>query len=223
MKVLLLAAGKGTRMLPLTAATPKPLLKVGGHSLIAHQIRKLALHGFTDLVINHAWLGAQIEQALGDGSALGVNISWSRETEPLETAGGIIQALPLLGERPFAVVNADIWTSYPFAELRMVLKPGDLAHLVLVENPAHHPAGDFAIAERRLALPQGGAPSHTYSGIAVFDPQLFHGLMPHKYPLLPLLKRAIAEGRASGEIFGGEWIDVGTPERLRALDAQLGH
>lgn len=223
MKAMLLAAGKGTRMLPLTASTPKPLLKVGGHSLIEHQIRKLALHGFTDLVINHAWLGAQIEQALGDGGALGVRISWSRETEPLETAGGIIRALPLLGDEPFALVNADLWTSYPFAELRMVLRPGDLAHLVLVANPEHHPAGDFSLAAGRLALPQPGAPSHTYSGIAVFAPQLFNGVLPQKYPLLPLLKLAIAEGHASGEIFSGEWIDVGTPERLQALDTQLGN
>jgi MurNAc alpha-1-phosphate uridylyltransferase len=224
MKVMLLAAGRGTRMLPLTATTPKPLLQAGGHSLIEHQIRKLARDGFTELVINYSWLGAQLEQALGDGSHLGVDIQWSPEPEPLETAGGIIRALPLLGPAPFAVVNADIWTAYPFAQLRMVLRPGDLAHLVLVDNPSHHPAGDFALdAAGRLRLPQPGRVSFTYSGIAVFDPQLFAGITAAKYPLLPLLKRALAQQRASGAVFGGEWFDIGTPERLRALDRQLGH
>ena len=139
MKVMLLAAGKGTRMLPLTAATPKPLLKAGGVTLIEQQIRKLAAQGFTEFVINHAWLGAQIEQALGDGSALGVSIQWSREGEPLETAGGIVRALPLLGPQPFVVVNADIWTDFPFATLGSALGTNDLVHLVLVPNPEHHP------------------------------------------------------------------------------------
>lgn len=224
MKVMLLAAGKGTRMLPLTAATPKPLLKAGGITLIEHQIRKLATHGFTDLVINHAWLGAQLEQALGDGRALGVSIQWSREGEPLETAGGIVRALPLLGPEPFVVVNADIWTDFPFATLGSALRMNDLVHLVLVPNPAHHPAGDFGLAAtgRLLLIETVATSSYTYSGIAVFDPRLFAGMADGKAPLLPLLKKAIAETRASGALFGGEWIDVGTPERLAALDAQLG-
>jgi MurNAc alpha-1-phosphate uridylyltransferase len=223
MKAMLLAAGKGTRMLPLTATTPKPLLMAGGSTLIAHQIRKLAAQGFTQLVINHAWLGAQLEQALGDGSSLGVSIEWSREDAPLETAGGIIQALPLLGNSAFALVNADIWTDYPFASLRTALSADDLVHLVLVPNPAHHPEGDFVLdAAGRLGVAESaGAQRYTYSGIAVFDPRLFAGQPAGKAPLLPLLKQALAQGRASGELYRGAWSDIGTPERLAALDAQL--
>lgn len=222
MKVMLLAAGKGTRMMPLTADTPKPLLEAGGRSLIAHQIVKLAQQGFTDLVINHAWHGKRLEQALGDGSSLGVSIAWSRENEPLETAGGIIKALPLLGSEAFLVVNADVWTDYPFARLRNALKPGNLVHLVLVANPAHHPGGDFSLGEAgRLQLPAAALTSFTYSGIGVFHPRLFAGIAGPVYPLLPLLKKAIASGQASGEYFGGEWLDIGTPERLGALDSRL--
>lgn len=222
MKAMLLAAGKGTRMLPLTATTPKPLLEAGGSSLIVHQIRKLQQQGFSELVINHAWLGAQLEAALGDGSALGVRIHWSPEDEPLETAGGIQRALPLLGTKPFAVVNADVWTDYPFARLRTALMPDDLVHLVLVRNPAHHPHGDFGLdGAGRLCLPDPGQATFTYSGIAVFAPALFAALAPGTHRLLPLLRQAIAEGRASGEHFSGDWCDIGTPERLAALDAQL--
>lgn len=225
MKVLLLAAGKGTRMLPLTATTPKPLLRAGRYSLIEHQIRKLRAQGFRELVINHAWLGLQLEQSLGDGSGLGVHISWSPEGEPLETAGGIVRALPLLGKEPFAVVNADIWTDYSFARLRTALAPADLIHLVLVPNPPHHPAGDFTVDDAgRLGLRETGAasrPTFTYSGIGVYHPALFAGLADGSRPLLPLLKQAIAAGRASGELAVGDWIDVGTPERLAALDQRL--
>jgi len=226
MKVMLLAAGKGTRMLPLTATTPKPLLQAGGSSLIAHQICKLKQQGFSELVINHAWLGAQLEAALGDGGAFDVSIRWSPEGEPLETAGGILRALPLLGDEPFAVVNADLWTDYPFARLRGALDSGDLVHLVLVPNPAHHPTGDFRLDDiGRLHLPDRNgdvlASVFTYSGIAVFAPALFAGLAPGAHRLLPLLQQAIVAGRASGEYFGGEWMDVGTPERLAALDRQL--
>lgn len=222
MKVMLLAAGKGTRMLPLTEHTPKPLLKAGGMSLIEHQIRKLAAAGFHDLVINHAWLGMQIEQALGDGSTYGIRIAWSREDEPLETAGGIIQALPLLGDQPFVVVNADIWTDFAFASLHTALRGNDLAHLVLVGNPEHHRKGDFVLRESgTLALPEPDVPAHTYSGIAVYHPALFAGVTERKYPLLPLLKKAIHTRQATGEIFNGNWLDVGTPERLHWLDAQL--
>jgi MurNAc alpha-1-phosphate uridylyltransferase len=225
MKVLLLAAGKGTRMLPLTATTPKPLLRVGSCSLIEHQIRKLRAQGFRELVINHAWLGSQLEQALGDGSSLGVQISWSREGEPLETAGGIVRALPLLGSKPFAVVNADIWTDYSFLRLATALAPQDLVHLVLVPNPLHHPAGDFTLdTAGRLGLhgvSKTPLPTCTYSGIGVYNPRLFAGLADGSRPLLPLLKQAIAAGRASGELYAGDWIDVGTPARLVALDQQL--
>lgn len=223
MKVMLLAAGKGTRMLPLTQHTPKPLLQAGGRSLIEHQILKLKAAGFTEFVINHAWLGQQLEDALGDGSALGVQILWSREDEPLETAGGVIQALPLLGPEPFAVVNADIWTDFPFARLRTALEPGNLAHLVLVPNPAHNPRGDFVLtAANELKLGESETETaHTFSGIAVYHPTLFAGVSQRKYPLLPLLQHAIRERRASAELFVGEWQDIGTPERLRALDLSL--
>jgi MurNAc alpha-1-phosphate uridylyltransferase len=220
MKAMLLAAGKGTRMLPLTATTPKPLLKAGGLTLIEHQVRKLAAAGFNEFVINHAWFGAQIEQALSNGSALGVDIVWSPEGEPLETAGGIVRALPLLGAEPFALVNADIWTDYPFERLHSALAADDLAHLVLVPNPEHHPQGDFSLANGRLQITQA-TQRHTYSGIAVFHPQLFAGMRDGKAPLLPLLQKAIGLGRASGEFFQGDWIDVGTPARLEALDKRL--
>lgn len=223
MKVMLLAAGKGTRMLPLTQHTPKPLLQAGGRSLIEHQILKLKAAGFNEFVINHAWLGPQLEAALGDGASLGVQIAWSREDEPLETAGGIVQALPLLGTDPFAVVNADIWTDFPFARLHVALLPGHLAHLVLVPNPAHNPRGDFVLTEARvLKLRESeDETAHTFSGIAVYQPALFAGVSQRKYPLLPLLQHAIRERRASAELFAGEWQDIGTPERLRALDLSL--
>lgn len=224
MKVMVLAAGKGTRMLPLTQHTPKPLLQAGGCSLIEHQLRKLAAAGFAEVVINHAWLGDRIEAALGDGAQLGVQISWSREDEPLETAGGIIQALPLLGTEPFAVVNADIWTDYPFARLRTALMPGMLAHLVLVPNPPQHPGGDFVLTPGGgLQLRSATDEEHafTFSGIAVYHPSLFRGVTQRKYPLLPLLQEAIRARRASAELFTGIWQDIGTPERLHALDLAL--
>jgi N-acetyl-alpha-D-muramate 1-phosphate uridylyltransferase len=223
MKVMLLAAGKGVRMLPLTQHTPKPLLRAGGHSLIEHQLRKLKAAGFSEFVINHAWLGQQLEAALGDGTALGVHILWSREDEPLETAGGIIQALPLLGNAPFAVVNADIWTDYPFARLQDALAADDLAHLVLVPNPEHNPRGDFVLtAQGQLQLrATDAAGACTFSGIAVYHPTFFAGVSERKYPLLPLLQQAIRARRASAELFVGQWQDIGTPERLRALDLSL--
>ena len=227
MKVMLLAAGKGERMQPLTNHTPKPLLQAGGKSLLEHLIQKLAAHNFTNLVINHAWLGQQLEDAFGDGSRLKVNIAWSRESEPLETAGGIINALPLLGTEPFAVVNGDIWTDYPFTHLRTLLPAQDLVHLVLVANPPHHPNGDFVLSnDGRLGLPatagNAAATTYTYSGIAVFHPALFAGVSAKTlYPLLPLLKQAIAQQQASGSVFHGEWLDIGTVQRLEQLDQQL--
>jgi MurNAc alpha-1-phosphate uridylyltransferase len=223
MKVMLLAAGKGTRMRELTQVTPKPLLQAGGRSLIEHQIRKLRAAGFTDLVINHAWLGAQLEAALGDGAALGVHIAWSREEEPLETAGGIARALPLLGSEPFLVVNADIWTDFDFAQLNGALGNEDHVHLVLVPNPPQHPRGDFGLtAEGRLITrPSAPQPAYTYSGIGVFRPSLFHDLPRATYPLLPILEQGIRAGTISARLHAGEWSDIGTPERLAALDAQL--
>lgn len=223
MKVMLLAAGKGTRMLPLTLERPKPLLEAGGRSLITHQILKLREAGFRDFVINHAWLGEKLEAALGDGSALGVHIQWSPEGEPLETAGGIVRALPLLGTEPFAVVNADIWTDYPFARLLQGLPAGRLVRVVLVANPAHNQKGDFCLAADGSLLPRAAqaGPSATFSGIAVYDPKLFARLEEGSRPLLPVLLDAISRGQASGEQFAGTWIDIGTPERLADLDTLL--
>lgn len=223
MKVMLLAAGKGTRMLPLTLERPKPLLEAGGRSLIEHQILKLREAGLRDFVINHAWLGEKLEAALGDGAALGVHIQWSREGEPLETAGGIVRALPLLGSEPFAVVNADIWTDYPFARLLQGLPAARLARLVLVPNPAHNRKGDFCLAADGSLLRRETAAgtSLTFSGIAVYDPQLFAGLEEGPRPLLPVLLDAISRGQACGEQFAGTWIDIGTPERLADLDTLL--
>ena len=223
MKVMLLAAGKGTRMLPLTEKVPKPLLQAGGRSLIEHQIRKLKAAGFGEFVINHAWLGRQLEQALGDGSSLGVDIQWSPEEEPLETAGGIVQALPLLGQQTFAVVNADVWTDYPFNRLHAALATEKLAHLVLVPNPVQHPAGDFVLQENaEVQMPQpGNGFTHTFSGIAVYHPDLFATVPARKFPLLPLLRQAMVSNSVSGELYKGIWIDIGTPQRLQSLDDML--
>ena len=225
MKAMILAAGRGERMRPLTDDTPKPLLEVAGKSLIEHQVEKLIAAGFTGLVINVSWLGEQIIERLGDGRSQGCEIQFSRETEALEAAGGIIQALPLLGAAPFALVNGDIWTDYPLAELRGSVLTGDCrAHLVLVDNPPQHPRGDFLLAENgRIARPGGEEfQTLTYSGIAVFHPGFFAGAEPGKQPLLPWLEKWIAETALSGKYYGGDWLDVGTPERLAELDARLG-
>lgn len=224
-KAMVLAAGKGERMQPLTLATPKPLLEAGGKALIIHQVEKLAAAGFTSLVINHAWLGTQVEAALGDGGAFGVSIAWSPEDEPLETAGGIIQALPLLQQdedgAAFVCVNADIWTDYSFNRLPMVDGSNLLAHLVLVDNPAHHPDGDFVLDGNRVSEAPNERNKLTFSGIAVYHPNLFAGVAPGKGSVVPLLKRAMAAGRVSGEHFRGKWFDIGTPERLQELDSML--
>lgn len=221
---MILAAGKGERMRPLTLEIPKPLLEAGGKSLIAHQVDKLAAAGYRDLVVNQAWLGERLEQALGDGAALGVHITWSREGEPLETAGGIIQALPLLSpgrDSSFVAVNADIWTDYPFARLPAVDGRDTLAHLVLVDNPPQHRDGDFALIDGRVREPAPGETALTFSGIAVYHPALFAGVAPGKGSVVPLLRAAMAQGRVGGEYYGGHWFDIGTPERLEALDVFL--
>ena len=216
---MLLAAGRGERMRPLTDHTPKPLLPVFGKPLIVWHIERLAKAGIHDLVINHAHLGEQIEALLDDGSAWGVSIRYSPEPPgALETAGGIANALPLLGSDPFLVVNGDIWCDLDFATLP-ALAANDLAHLVLVSNPAHHPDGDFALAHGRVsAVP----PRLTFSGIGLYRPQLFAGItrgQPAK--LAPLLRAAMAENRVAGQEHAGRWVDVGTPERLRELDVEL--
>lgn len=218
MKAMILAAGKGERLRPLTLHTPKPLVCAGGVPLIEYHVRALAAAGFRELVINHAWLGAQIEAYLGDGARFGVSIAYSAEGEPLETGGGIHRALPLLGEAPFLLVNGDIWTDYDFADLRSI--PVALAHLVLVDNPAHHPEGDFRLEDGRVGA-RGEQPGLTYSGIAVLDPALFAGCRPGAFKLAPLLLAAMAEGRVGGEHFRGRWVDVGTHERLAEVERLL--
>lgn len=215
MKAMILAAGKGERLRPLTLHTPKPLVRAGGVPLIEYHLRALVEAGFDELVINHAWLGEQIEAHLGDGAALGVHIRYSPEGEPLETGGGIHRALPLLGDEPFLVVNGDIWTDYDFHRLKAPMT--GLAHLVLVDNPAHHPAGDFSLSNGRVQETVGEA-ALTYSGIAVLSPRLFEGCQPGAFKLAPLLRQAIAEGQVSGEHFNGCWIDVGTHERLADVE-----
>ncbi|MDT8438579.1 MAG: nucleotidyltransferase family protein [Wenzhouxiangellaceae bacterium] len=219
MRAMILAAGRGARMRPLTDSTPKPLLEAGGRPLIEHLIDRLAAAGIDQLIINLGWLGDQIEQALGDGGRLGVTIEYSREPPgALETAGGIIHALPLLGQAPFVVANSDLWCDYPFTQLAAP-KPGIDAHLVLVDNPEHHPEGDFALTGKHVEL--AGPNRLTYSGIAVLRPTLFDGYAPGVRPLRPVLETAIADGRVSGEHYRGHWADIGNPERLAALDQAL--
>ena len=219
MRTMILAAGRGERMRPLTDHTPKPLLPVGGKPLIQYHIERLAAAGVREIVINHAHLGEQIEQTLGDGSQLGVRLRYSVEGQgqALETGGGIFKALPLLGPGPFLVVNGDVWTDYPFPDL--ALDPGDLAHLVLVENPPQHQKGDFALDGDRVH--QDGEPRYTFSGIGVYRQELFAGCTPGAFSIVPLLRRAMAENRVGGHLYRGHWFDIGTPERLQALNRWL--
>ncbi len=211
MKAMILAAGKGERLRPLTLHTPKPLVRAAGVPLIEYHVRALAAAGITELVINHAWLGEQIEAYLGDGERFGVQIRYSAEGEPLETGGGIHRALSLLGEQPFLVVNGDIWTDYDFARLAPL--SSGLAHLVLVDNPAHHPEGDFLLDDG--AVRAGGEGMRlTYSGLALLHPRLFEGCQAGAFKLAPLLRQAMAAGLVSGEHHRGRWVDVGTHERL---------
>ena len=202
-------------MRPLTDDTPKPLLRIGGQTLIEHHIHALAQAGFTELVINHAHLGEQIVAALGDGNAYGVEIRYSPETPPaLETGGGIFNALPLLGDAPFLVLNADIWTDFPLAELPRQIQ--GLAHLVLVDNPEHHPEGDFSLSAGQVS--QRGPAMLTFGGIGVYSPELFSACTAGAFPLAPLLRQAMDENRVSGEHYQGSWFDIGTPERLEAVN-----
>lgn len=227
---MILAAGRGERMRPLTDALPKPLLKAGGYALIEYQLRNLAHAGFIDIVINHAYLGEMIENALGNGARYGVNIHYSPEKVVLETAGGIANALPLLtdqsGNLPFLVVNADIYCEMDYASLLPAMRALQsntnqrLAHLVLVGNPPHHAEGDFALQGNQVILT--GDNRLTFSGIGIYQPQLFNELKPgFPVKLAPLLRQAMQAGKVSGEYFSGQWVDVGTPERLELLDKQL--
>jgi MurNAc alpha-1-phosphate uridylyltransferase len=221
MKAMILAAGRGERMRPLTLTRPKPLLDVGGRALIEHHLHALAAAGYSQAVINLSWLGEQICGSLGDGSRYGIEIRYSEEgPEPLETGGGIFRALPLLGPAPFMVLNGDVWTTYPYAQLRERLKPGDLAHLVLVPNPQHNEQGDFVLRGGRMVEGEAGE-RHTFSGIGVYHPALFEGCRDGIFKLAPLLRAAARDGRVSAELFDGDWLDIGTPERLAALDRRL--
>ncbi|MCG6943579.1 MAG: nucleotidyltransferase family protein [Thiohalocapsa sp.] len=225
MKAMILAAGRGNRMRPLTDHTPKPLLMAGGRTLIEHQIVTLAAAGFTELVINHAHLGEQIEAHLGDGSRHGVSIRYSAEGhgKALETGGGIFKALPLLtdGSAPFLVTNGDVWCDFDYSLLSngQAIADGDLATVVLVDNPGHNATGDFALGAGRVS--RDGLHKHTFAGIGVYHPDLFSSCEPGAFPLAPLLFRAMDAGRVGGLHHAGRWLDVGTPERLAALDRLL--
>ncbi len=216
MKAFILAAGRGERMRPLTDHTPKPLLMVRGRPLIEWHLEKMAAAGVRELVINLGWLGAKIEAHLGDGARFGLRIDYSREGWPaLETGGGLHHALPLLGDDAFLLVNGDVFTDLPFAPLlARGLGADEQAHLVLVTNPPQHPRGDFSLLDGRVL---DAEPRLTYSGIALLRPALFAGCTPGAFALAPLLKRAIASGLVSGARHEGLWSDVGTPERLVAL------
>lgn len=241
---MILAAGRGERMRPLTDALPKPLLRVGSRSLIEYHVEKLARAGFAEVIINHAYLGHMIEAALGNGQRYGIPIRYSPEPAALETAGGIAQALRLLEdgvphdreEQPFLALNADIYCELDFLALLPILRlmqadqgspEGDLAYLVLVDNPSHHPDGDFALESGRVALRGvggvGGDKRLTFSGIGIYRPKFFREVVPGSVAkLAPLLQKGIAAGKLGGEHYRGIWVDVGTPERLRLLDLKLG-
>ena len=265
MKALILAAGRGERMRPLTLAQPKPLLQVGGRALIEHHLLNLAAAGFHRVAINLSWLGEQIEAAIGDGSRYGVQVAYSHEgPEPLETGGGIFRALPQLQDRadePFLVLNGDVWMDYPYGRLRDRFEQGmpgdDVAHVVLVPNPAHNPNGDFLLDNGRMLEPaptgaatqspdaavknatsapdrttpvtatavpasaSGAVPRYTFSGLGVYRVGLFAGCTDGIFKLAPLLRAAARAGRVSAELYPGDWLDIGTPERLAALDARL--
>ena len=220
MKAMILAAGRGERMRPLTDHIPKPLLKVGGKSLIVWHLERLAKAGFKEVVINHAHLGEQIEQVLGDGSVWGLNVQYSPETSALETAGGIANALPLLGDAPFLVVNGDVFTEIDFGALQLVSP--NLAHLVMVDNPPQHPDGDFVVDSGKVT--NQGNHKLTFSGIGIYHPALFVDVeRGQAAKLAPLLRLAMAKGLVTGEHYHGVWHDIGTPERLSFLDKQLSH
>lgn len=222
MKAMILAAGLGTRLRPLTLTTPKPLLAVGGQPLIVWHLQQLSRLGIQEVVINTAWLGERLHEALGDGHPWGLRIHWSDESEPLETAGGLVQALPLLGDAPFLLVNGDVWSRFDLGQLQAPLGD-DLARLVLVDNPPQHPQGDFFLMGGRVVAepPAVAAPRLTFAGFSLISPKLLAGLAPGKRPLAPLLREAMAAGRVSGLHCTQPWVDVGTPERLAQLDQAI--
>ena len=221
MKAMILAAGRGERLRPYTDSTPKPLLKAGNFLLTEYIIQALAKASITEIIINIAHLADQFPSILGNGHQYGVNITYSLEQDgALETAGGIINALPLLGDEPFLIVNGDVWTDYNYQELVQKTLPTDsLCHLVLINNPAHNPQGDFVLTSGLIKAE--GDVKYTYSGIGIYHPALFSGLSIHRLALKPILLKAIAEEQISGELYQGEWSDIGTIERLESLAAKL--
>jgi MurNAc alpha-1-phosphate uridylyltransferase len=220
LRAVILAAGRGVRLKPLTDTTPKPLIEVRGKPLIVHHLERLRDAGFTQIHINTSWLAEQIQAALGDGGRHGVHIKFSYEgPEPLETGGGLFRMLPDLGREPFLVVNGDVFTDFPFETLKHKLKPHALAHLVMVPNPKHHLQGDFHLSPIGH-LRMEGEPKLTYSGIGVYKADLFQGCRAGKFPLLPLLQEAMRQEALTGERYGGLWSDVGTPESLAHLDGK---
>ena len=217
MKAMILAAGQGKRMRPLTETTPKPLLKVAGKSLIEYQIQALVKAGITELVINHAWLGEQIPTYLGEGEKYGCNIQYSAEpVDAYETAGGIIHALNLLKDDTFVVINSDVWCDFNYRQLTTIDLKDKLAHLVLVDNPAHNPTGDFGLNQGLVSLEQ--QTKYTFAGIGLYHKDLFAGEHKMPLPLGPLLKQQIAQNKVSGERHHGQWFDIGTPERLAQIE-----
>lgn len=226
---MILAAGLGTRMRPLTDNCPKPLLPVAGKPLIVHHIEQLVKLGIQDIVINHAYLGHMIEEALGDGSQFGCRIHYSAEQQALETGGGIFNALPLLtanndSESPFLLVNGDVWLDWE--NIQLPQKIHGLCHLWLVKNPQHNLAGDFVLTDTNTVLDKpdngsGDGHAHTFSGISLLKPALFNAAETGAFPLAPLLREAMAQGQASGELYSGNWVDVGTPERLQQVEELL--
>ena len=225
MKAMILAAGYGKRLSPLTLETPKPMLKVAGKPLLQHHIERLAARGICDLVINTSWLAEQIEGYFGDGSQFGVSINWSREPEPLETGGGIAKALRLLGDQPFLLINGDIWTDFPLnAVSSATVADGKTAWLLLVNNPQHNPQGDFGLSNS--VIDYTSAKRYTFSGISVIRPQLLIDYIqcnPNQasFPLRDALRPAIEARNVTGAVYHGEWCDVGTLERYQALNKSL--
>ncbi|MDR3388674.1 MAG: nucleotidyltransferase family protein [Rudaea sp.] len=214
---LIFAAGRGERMRPLTDATPKPLLRAGGRLLIEYHLQRLAAAGVREVAINTSHLAEQFPAALGDGSRWGLRIRYAYEgPEPLETGGGMLNALPLLGDAPFIAVNGDIWTEFDFSALPQ--NPAGLAHLVMVDNPEHHARGDFVLREGRLR--DEGDPRLTFAGIGVYRPELLAGQVPGKFSIVPILREAMRAGEVVGEYFRGRWSDIGTPQRLAQLNGQ---